>query len=94
MYCDATVAVDVAGALLGPVPIRRGVLQGNPLSPALFNIYLDGAIERLEQLGRKGVAQALRPLGIFLPRVSGSVRSTCPALSCQRSSSSGAAVNR
>ena len=73
MYCDATVAVDVAGALLGPVPIRRGVLQGNPLSPALFNIYLDGAIERLEQLGRKGVAQALRPLGIFLPRVSGSV---------------------
>ena len=73
MYCDTTVAVDVAGNLLGPVPIRRGVLQGNPLSPALFNIYLDGAIERLEQLGRKGVAQSLRPLGIFLPRVSGSV---------------------
>ena len=52
IYRSASAAIDVAGDLLGPVPIRRGVLQGNPLSPALFNIYLDGAIRRLEELGQ------------------------------------------
>ena len=70
IYRSASAAIDVAGDLLGPVPIRRGVLQGNPLSPALFNIYLDGAIRRLEELGHRRVAQAFRPLGIYLPRVS------------------------
>jgi hypothetical protein len=70
IYRSASAAIDVAGDLLGPVPIRRGVLQGNPLSPALFNIYLDGAIRRLEELGCQRVAQACRPLGIYLPRVS------------------------
>ena len=70
IYRSASAAIDVAGDLLGPVPIRRGVLQGNPLSPALFNIYLDGAIRRLEELGHRRVAQACRPLGIYLPRVS------------------------
>ena len=70
IYRSASAMIDVAGDLLGPVPIRRGVLQGNPLSPALFNIYLDGAIRRLEELGHRRVAQACRPLGIYLPRVS------------------------
>jgi hypothetical protein len=50
------------------------VLQGNPLSPILFNIYIDGAIRELERLGNEqhvAGAGATKPFGIPLPRVVG-----------------------
>lgn len=47
IYYRAEARVDAGGILLDPVPLEVGVLQGNPLSPALFNIYIDGAIQKL-----------------------------------------------
>ena len=48
-----------------PIAIECGILQGNPLSPILFNVYIDDAIHALENLGR-GVDG---PLGLPLPLV-------------------------
>ena len=66
MYCDASSRVDVKGKLLEPVPLLRGVLQGNPLSPLLFNIYLDGTIAELNAL-EVYRGWRYRPLGLWLP---------------------------
>ena len=52
IYHGAVAVVDVNGALLDPVDLQTGVLQGNPLSPMLFNIYIDDAIRELERRGR------------------------------------------
>ena len=72
MYCRAEAQVDVAGVLLPPVPLEGGVLQGNPLSPALFNIYIDGAIRDVEEAGRQhALATGGKPWGLPLPRVAG-----------------------
>lgn len=65
IYSDATSRVDVNGKLLDGVPLLRGVLQGNPLSPLLFNIYIDGAVRELGNLRLPGNPQ---PLGLWLPR--------------------------
>ena len=62
-YFGAQACVDVGGTLLDPVPLEVGVLQGNPLSPALFNIYIDGAIQQLLERG----ARAKQPYGVPLP---------------------------
>ena len=64
IYHGAVAVVDVNGALLDPVDLQTGVLQGNPLSPMLFNIYIDDAIRELERRGRL----RSRPYGISLPR--------------------------
>ena len=69
LYYQTTAIMDVAGELLPAVSVQCGVLQGNPLSPLLFNIYIDGAIEDLEGCCRPGVAG--RSFGLPLPRVRG-----------------------
>ena len=70
MYFMAEAQIDVNGVLLPPVPLEVGVLQGNPLSPALFNIYIDGAIDALAQS-----SHPLAPFGIELPRCEGAASS-------------------
>jgi len=67
MYHKTTAIMDVGGELLPPVPVLCGVLQGNPLSPLLFNIYIDEAIEDLETYCQPGVPD--RDFGLPLPRV-------------------------
>jgi hypothetical protein len=83
MYDQAEVRVDVDGSMLPPVPLEGGVLQGNPLSPPLFNIFIDGAICELEEAGRQRATTAAPaangqqmgprrgPYGLPLPRVAG-----------------------
>ena len=66
VYQGASSRVCVNGDLLEPVPLLRGVLQGNPLSPLLFNIYLDGVIGDLSAL--RGGPLRPWPLGLWLPR--------------------------
>ena len=65
IYHDASAVVHADGELLAGVPLLRGVLQGNPLSPVLFNLYIDGAIDELRRLR---VSNDSRPCGLWLPR--------------------------
>ena len=65
IYAGASAVIDILGDLSKPIAIECGILQGNPLSPILFNVYIDDAIRALENLGR-GVDG---PLGLPLPLV-------------------------
>jgi hypothetical protein len=64
IYFGSVAILDVNGELLSPVPIECGVLQGNPLSPLLFNIYIDSAITDLCEAGNQSRSG---PFGIPLP---------------------------
>ena len=66
LYHKTTAVMDVGGELLPAVPVLCGVLQGNPLSPLLFNIYIDPAIEDLDAQCQPGVPG--RSIRLPLPR--------------------------
>ncbi len=68
VYHEASARVHVDGELLPGVPLQRGVLQGNPLSPSLFNVYIDGAIRDLSKL--RVLPGGATPLGLWLPATS------------------------
>jgi len=68
IYFNATATLDVNGVLLEAVPIQCGVIQGNPLSPLLFNIYIDQVIRSVDALGHHRSANLKKnPFGIPLP---------------------------
>jgi hypothetical protein len=69
MYDGATALLEIDQHVVEPsVPIECGVLQGNPLSPLLFNIYFDPVILALEEAGHARLASGQVPLfGIPLP---------------------------
>ncbi|GLV43786.1 hypothetical protein CBL_12313 [Carabus blaptoides fortunei] len=41
LYSEACTRLEVRGQLSEPIPVTRGVRQGDPLSPALFNLAID-----------------------------------------------------
>ncbi len=59
-YTEATSCLYVDGAALGEVRLARGVKQGDPLSPILFNLVMDMVLASLDhspvgvQLGASG----------------------------------------
>ena len=69
MYDGAVAQLEIDQHVITPnVPIECGVLQGNPLSPLLFNIYFDSVIHALETAGQARLESGQTPLfGIPLP---------------------------
>jgi hypothetical protein len=76
MYDGAVAQLEVDQQTVNPtVPIECGVLQGNPLSPLLFNIYFDPVIHALEAAGQARIDNGESPeMGIPLPRVQAQVQ--------------------
>jgi len=71
MYAGKKAVLDVDGELLEPQDIECGVLQGNPLSPLLFNIYIDSVLRDIDRFAlnmdelRPGVPSVGIPLPFF-----------------------------
>ncbi|KAL1116353.1 hypothetical protein AAG570_004828 [Ranatra chinensis] len=49
LYEDSNTRLQIDGTFSSPVMVRRGVRQGDPLSPLLFSIVVDFAINNLPQ---------------------------------------------
>ena len=69
MYHRATSVLDVGDSVLEPVPIHCGVLQGSPLSPTLFNIYINPTLKAMEEEAKKQYREGRAMWGVPLPRV-------------------------
>jgi hypothetical protein len=53
LYRDSTVQVktgEAPGILSDPIPTERGLRQGCPASPILFNIFINDIFDRIEGL--------------------------------------------
>jgi hypothetical protein len=56
LYADATARVHVGDAYSDPFKLDTGVKQGCPLSPLLFNIYIDTVVRSpIAQLPNAGI---------------------------------------
>src|SRR5206468_7966420 len=53
IYSDFEVTVSSRGQLTGTILVRRGVLQGDPCSPLLFNLCFNSLMRLLESPGSK-----------------------------------------
>jgi hypothetical protein len=73
MYSGKKARLDVNGELLDPQDVECGVLQGNPLSPLLFNIYIDSVLRKIEQAARTLGDRASVSLPYFVRDARGNV---------------------
>ena len=54
IYSNATEKIQTKGGLTNDIQITRGIKQGCPLSPLLFNLVLEGIIPLLEETNKGG----------------------------------------
>lgn len=52
MMANSLIKVDINGSLPGPIPNKRDLKQGDPLSPVLYSLVLEPFLRSLDQ-GRK-----------------------------------------
>ena len=66
LYDGSTASVRANGHTSPPFPVTAGVRQGCPLSPTLFNVYMDfvarAFLHQCQQQGLSGFSIAYRPL--------------------------------
>ncbi|GAU99304.1 hypothetical protein RvY_10329 [Ramazzottius varieornatus] len=53
MYSGMTARVEVGGEVTGAVPVKRGVLKGDPLSPLLLNLTINFLLHELNDFDLK-----------------------------------------
>jgi len=51
IYSDSTQKIRSKGGLTNPIKVTKGIKQGCPLSPLLFNLVLEGILPQLQQVG-------------------------------------------
>ena len=49
-YARGTTVIKVNGEISDPIPVKRGVRQGDPMSVHLFNAVIDWALESLDPM--------------------------------------------
>ena len=49
LYRDTTTSLVLPGGLTTPIPVRRGTIQGDCLSPLLFLLYIEPLLQWLDQ---------------------------------------------
>ena len=49
MYEGLTVRVEIGRSVTAGISVKRGVLQGNPLSPLLFNLCINLILDNLNR---------------------------------------------
>jgi hypothetical protein len=71
MYSNASTTIAVNGQMSDPILWNRGVIQGDPLSPLLFNICIDALLSKLEKFHK--------PDGVTVETTSGNLSFTSQA---------------
>ena len=74
LYHSMEAELEVGGAMIGKVRMEVGLAQGSPLSPVLFNIYINSCISELEKLAQKRADESDGvPYGLYVPSADGDV---------------------
>ena len=74
LYHSMEAELEVGGAMIGKVRMEVGLAQGSPLSPVLFNIYINSCISELEKLAQERADESDGvPYGLHVPSADGDV---------------------